>query len=55
MVKLGLCIKNLDISMKEHHFDWTDEITVLQFLIHIVTEATQINMSDGQNYLEFPP
>lgn len=54
MMKLRIHIKILDITMKEHHVDGTDHIMVFQFLIHCVTEADKMNMSDGQGYLALP-
>lgn len=54
MVKLRNFIKILDITMKGHHFDGSDVISVFQFLIHFFTEVDKSNMSEGQDYLDFP-
>lgn len=54
MIKLGLFIKSLDISMNEHHFDRSDMIKVFQFFIHLIAEADKLNISEGQPYLVLP-
>lgn len=48
MVKSRLYTKSLEVTMKEHHFDGTDPIRVVHFLIHFVTEADKLNISEGQ-------
>lgn len=54
MVNLRTFIKSLDITVKEHHFDGTDPITLFQFLINFVTEADKRNISGAQVYLALP-
>ena len=54
MIKLRIFMKSLDITMQGHRFDGSDPIAVFSFLIHFVTEADKLNMSEGQAYLAIP-
>ena len=47
-------IKRLEIVLKEHHFDGSDPIRILDFLARFVKEADIQDMTEAQAYLALP-
>lgn len=47
-------IKNLNLTLRKHTFDWTDQIKIFYFLIRFMNEAARLKMSEAQAYIALP-
>lgn len=52
--EIRLHIKNLNLKMKNHIFDWVEPIRIFDFLTRFVNEADILNISEGQAFVALP-